>query len=122
MNRKHQIIIYVGLALSIALSFYITRNKNENKNSVNKNAEDKNSAKMTVQKPKLSSESSSKPDETNSKNPKNMSPSEYIAWVKDPSNRVLLEIKEEGSKIYRKGNVTITVMPDGKELYMPDEF
>ena len=51
-----------------------------------------------------------------------MSPQEYVAWLKDPQDRVLLEIKPEGTSLYRKGNVTITVMANGEELYLPDEF
>ncbi|MBX9838857.1 MAG: hypothetical protein K2X69_11170, partial [Silvanigrellaceae bacterium] len=53
---------------------------------------------------------------------KEMSPKEYVAWLKDPQDRVLLEIKPEGTSIFRKGNVTITVMPNGEEIYLPDEF
>ena len=51
-----------------------------------------------------------------------MSPQEYVAWLKDPQDRVLLEIKPEGTTVFRKGNVTITVMPNGEEIYLPDEF
>ena len=52
----------------------------------------------------------------------NMSPEEYIKWLKEPNDRVLLEVKKEGTSLYRKGNVTIIVMGNGKELYMPDEL
>ncbi|KAB8027977.1 hypothetical protein [Fluviispira multicolorata] len=49
-------------------------------------------------------------------------PVEYVTWLKNPQNRVLLEVRDDGTKIFRKGNVTITVMANGEEIYLPDEF
>jgi len=56
------------------------------------------------------------------RDPAKMATSEYIAWLKDKDGRVLIDVKPRGLKVYRKLNVTITVMPNGEELYLPDEI
>ncbi len=121
MNKKYFTITIIGLSLSLCISFYLKINNHEENIPINKNIEKNNSEKTIHQKisTPISEESYTAPK---NKIQKNMTPTEYIAWVKDPNDRVLLEIKKEGTKIYRKGDVTITVMPDGKELYMPDEL
>lgn len=53
---------------------------------------------------------------------KKMSTEDYLAWLKDKKGRVLIDSRVGGFNVYRKKNVTISVLPDGEELYLPDEI
>lgn len=126
MSRKQILVIFSIISFLAFLSFYITQHKDNNdlvreplkasdilaKEEINKE-ENLSSNEKTTDLPD---------DQKLEKDGKDMSPSEYVAWLKDGHNRVLLEVKPDGTKIYRKGNVTITVMRNGEELYLPDEI
>lgn len=118
MNKKHYMIIFVGIALSMGLLFYTKNNQFSDKTALISNIEDQNSKKVEIS----PEQNKVKQNSMIHSKIKEMPPTEYVAWVKDKKQRVLLEIKEDGTKIYRKGNITITVMQDGNELYLPDEL
>ncbi len=124
MNKNYFTITLISVSISVCISFYMKSKKYEENISINKNIEKNNTENMIHQKmsPPFTEELYLAPKNKIQKNIKNRSPAEYIAWLKDQNDRVLLEITSEGTKIYRKGNVTITLMPNGKELYMPDEL
>ncbi|APJ04405.1 hypothetical protein [Silvanigrella aquatica] len=121
MDKRNLIFICSGLLIALGISFYITKNQTveeiEIKNSNNKKIETQNSNENMKSK-----EQNQKLNLSSTPPVKNMTPTEYVAWVQDPNNRVLLEIRDDGAKIYRKGNVTITVFANGKEIYLPDEI
>ena len=124
MKKNYFAMTCTGIVTSLCISFFMMKNKHTEVNHLDDKAEVK-SFETDIKNKAIESSpehGNSKQDVTLQKKVKDMTPSEYIAWVKNPRDRVLLEIKQEGTKIYRKGNVTITVMPDGKELYMPDEL
>lgn len=129
MSRKQTIIIFSLIGIMTFFSFYLTRNRNENhfvreplKASDIINLEEKNNEKDLGNNSQDTLPPKVEEQKGNAKNEKEMSPSEYVAWLKDTQDRVLLEVKPDGAKIFRKGNVTITVMRNGEELYLPDEF
>ncbi len=129
MSRKQIFIIFSLIGVMTFLSFYLTRNRNDNhfereplKAADIIGMEDKNKTKEVEKNSQLDISPKNVESKGNEKNEKDMTPSEYVAWLKDTQDRVLLEVKPDGAKIYRKGNVTITVMRNGEELYLPDEF
>jgi uncharacterized membrane protein len=131
MSRKQIFYIFSIIFVLVFISFYITR-KNDtdlNTSKISNPEENKNEIPNSKSIPEKteSSKSDKNVNENEEKNEANkkikeMSPQEYVAWLKDPQDRVLLEIKPEGTTVFRKGNVTITVMPNGEEIYLPDEF
>ncbi|WP_397600418.1 hypothetical protein [Silvanigrella sp.] len=131
MSRKQIFYIFSIIFILVFISFYITRKNDTDLNSskITSSEENKNEIPNTKSIPEKS-ESTKLDNNVNVNDEKNeadkkikeMSPKEYVAWLKDPQDRVLLEIKPEGTSIFRKGNVTITVMPNGEEIYLPDEF
>ncbi|WP_158998237.1 hypothetical protein [Pigmentibacter ruber] len=133
MSRKQAIIIFSIISLLAFLSFYITRKRDDGHfareplkaNDILALEEKNKSTEKQVEEKKLITNDSSeniKKDENKKIDTKDLSPKEYVAWLKDTQDRVLLEVKPDGTKIYRKGNVTITVMRNGEELYLPDEM
>ncbi|WP_186647615.1 hypothetical protein [Fluviispira vulneris] len=124
MKLKNKIIVlmsFIFLSLSLFFIFKIRSNSinlNDAEISLSKdvyiNNEQKNEAK--------NNEDRVQDNVKDEVNYNELSPHEYVAWLKDPKDRVLLEIKNDGARIFRKGNVTITVMPNGEELYLPDEL
>lgn len=131
MSRKQIFYIFSIIFVLVFISFYITR-KNDtdlNTSKISNPEENKNEIPNSKSIPEKteSTKSDKNVNENEEKNEANkkikeMSPQEYVAWLKDPQDRVLLEIKSEGTTVFRKGNVTITVMSNGEEIYLPDEF
>ena len=133
MSRKQIIIIFSIISLLTFLSFYITRNRDDGKfvreplkanDILALEEKSKNSEKQAENKKLTTNDSTEelKKEENKKIETKELTPKEYVAWLKDTQDRVLLEVKPDGTKIYRKGNVTITVMRNGEELYLPDEM
>ena len=134
MSRKQIFYIFSIIFILVFISFYITRKNDTDLNSskIMSSEENKNEIPNSKSIPEKTeaTKSNNNVNENDEKNEKNeaskkfkeMSPKEYVAWLKDPQDRVLLEIKPEGTSIFRKGNVTITVMSNGEEIYLPDEF
>ncbi|BBH54022.1 hypothetical protein [Fluviispira sanaruensis] len=124
MKAKNKIIYLLSFICVSLIVYFVFKEKNERENikseDVNllKNENINNAQKNEVKK----NETIAPKDVEDEINYNELSPHEYVAWLKNPKDRVLLEIKDDGARIFRKGNVTITVMPNGEELYLPDEL
>ena len=125
MKNRYKILLLILLISSCVIMFFLENKRKSNLvfNEVSEIFLSKNSELLNKEVETNKNYIKNKEKNT-TKNEKinNMSPEEYIKWLKEPNDRVLLEVKKEGTSLYRKGNVTIIVMGNGKELYMPDEL